>query len=102
VYFEVPLRSHPNSYGYLGYPLTAGFNILLPSACARGLLSCDSAYTNNIIKIMKSRSMRWVGHVALMGEKRNVCRVLVGQPEGENYLEDTDTGWRMILKSILY
>jgi hypothetical protein len=32
--------------------------------------------------MIKSRMMRWVGHVAQMGEKRNVCRLLVGKPEG--------------------
>jgi hypothetical protein len=34
-----------------------------------------------IIKIIKSRRMRWAGHVARMGEKRNVFRLLVGKPE---------------------
>ena len=32
--------------------------------------------------VMKSRRMRWVGHVARMGEQRGVYRVLVGKPEG--------------------
>jgi hypothetical protein len=36
----------------------------------------------SIIRIMKSRRMRWAGHVARMGEKRNACRILVGKPEG--------------------
>jgi hypothetical protein len=36
----------------------------------------------SIIRIIKSRSMRWAGHVARMGEKRNVYRLLVGKPEG--------------------
>jgi hypothetical protein len=30
--------------------------------------------------------MRWVGHVANMGEKRNACRILVGKPEGKRPL----------------
>jgi hypothetical protein len=34
----------------------------------------------SIIRITKSRRMRWVGHVARMGEKRKVCRLLVGKP----------------------
>jgi hypothetical protein len=37
----------------------------------------------SIIRIIKSRRMRWVGHVARMGEKRNVYRLLVGKPEGK-------------------
>jgi hypothetical protein len=35
----------------------------------------------NIFRVIKSR-MRWVGHVARMGERRRVYRVLVGKPEG--------------------
>jgi hypothetical protein len=40
----------------------------------------------SIIGIIKSRRMRWVGHVARMGEKRNVYRLLVGKPEGKRRL----------------
>jgi hypothetical protein len=36
----------------------------------------------SIIRIMKSRWMRWVGHVARIREKENGCRLLVGSPEG--------------------
>jgi hypothetical protein len=39
---------------------------------------CDSP---SIIKITKSRRMRWAGHVARMEEKRNAYRLLVGKPE---------------------
>jgi hypothetical protein len=37
----------------------------------------------NIVWVIKSRRMRWAGHVACMGEIRGVCRVLVGKPEGK-------------------
>jgi hypothetical protein len=37
----------------------------------------------SIITIIKPRRMRWAGHVAQMGEKRNVYRLLVGKPEGK-------------------
>jgi hypothetical protein len=33
----------------------------------------------SIIRVMKSRRMRWAGHVARMGEKRNACKFLVGK-----------------------
>jgi hypothetical protein len=36
----------------------------------------------NIIRVIKSRRMRWAGHVACMGEKRGAYRILVGRPEG--------------------
>jgi hypothetical protein len=42
--------------------------------------------TTIIIRIIKSRRMRWAGHVARMGEKRNVYRLLVGKPEGKRQL----------------
>jgi hypothetical protein len=40
----------------------------------------------SIIRIIKSRSMRWAGHVARMGEKRNAYRLLMGKPEGKRPL----------------
>ena len=36
----------------------------------------------NIVRVIKSRRMRWAGHVARMGEERVVYRVFVGKPEG--------------------
>jgi hypothetical protein len=36
----------------------------------------------NIIRMIKSRSMRWAGHVPRMREKRNAYRILVGKSEG--------------------
>jgi hypothetical protein len=36
----------------------------------------------NIIRIVKSRRMRWAGHIARMGKKRNAYRIWVGKPEG--------------------
>jgi hypothetical protein len=44
-------------------------------------------YTSpSIVRIITSRRMRWVGHVAQMGEKRNVYRLLVEKPEGRRPL----------------
>jgi hypothetical protein len=42
--------------------------------------------STNIVRIIKSRRMRWAGHVARMGEKRNAYRILVGKPEGKRPL----------------
>jgi hypothetical protein len=39
-----------------------------------------------VISMIMSRRMRWAGHVALMGEKRIACRILVGKPEGKRPL----------------
>ena len=40
----------------------------------------------NIVRVIKSRRMRWAWHVARMGEERGVYRVLVGKPEGRRPL----------------
>jgi hypothetical protein len=37
--------------------------------------------SSNIIRMIKSRRMRWAGHTARMGAKRNAYRILVGKPE---------------------
>jgi len=37
----------------------------------------------NIVRVIKSRRMRWTGHVARMGEERGAYRVLVGKLEGK-------------------
>ena len=46
----------------------------------------DLYYSPNIVRVIKSRRMRWAGHVACMGEERGVYRVLVGKPEGKKTL----------------
>jgi hypothetical protein len=45
------------------------------------------------IRIIKSRRMRWAGHVAQMGEKRNVYRLLVGKTEGKRPLGRPRRRW---------
>jgi len=47
----------------------------------------------NIVRVIKSRRMRWAGHVARMGEERGAYRVLVGKPEGKRPLERTRRRW---------
>ena len=52
----------------------------------------------NIVRVAKSRRMRWAGHVARMGEDRGVLRVLVGKPEGKNPLGGPTHGWEDNIK----
>jgi hypothetical protein len=42
----------------------------------------DMYSSPNIIRVIKSRRMRWAGHVACTGERRSGYRILVGRPEG--------------------
>jgi len=47
----------------------------------------------NIVRVIKSRRMRWAGHVARIGEERGVYRVLVGKPEGRRPLGRSRRRW---------
>jgi len=47
----------------------------------------------NIVRAIKSRIMRWAGHVARMGVRRDVYRVLVGKPEGKRPLGRPRRRW---------
>jgi len=52
----------------------------------------------NIVRVVKSRGMRWAGHVARMGEERGVYRVLVGEPEGKRTLGRHRRRWEDNIK----
>jgi len=52
----------------------------------------------NIVRVVKSRRMRWAGHVARMGEDRDVHRVLVGKPEGKGPLGRPRRRWEDDIK----
>ena len=53
----------------------------------------DLYCSSNIVRVIKSRRMRWVGHVAPMGERRGVYKVLVGKPEGKSPLGRSRPRW---------
>ena len=52
----------------------------------------------NIVRMVKLRRMKWVGHVACMGEGRGVHRVLVGKPEGKRPLGRPRRRWEDNIK----
>ena len=54
----------------------------------------------NIVRLIKSRRMRWAGHVARMEEGRGVHKVLVGKPEGRDHWGDQDIDGSIILRWI--
>ncbi|KAJ4431501.1 hypothetical protein ANN_20099 [Periplaneta americana] len=54
-----------------------------------------------IIRNIKSRRLRWAGHVAHMGESRNAYRVLVGRPERKRHLERPRRRWEDNIKMVL-
>jgi len=59
----------------------------------------NDLYTSpKILRVIKSRKMRWEGHVACMGERRGVHRVLVGKPEGKRPLGRPTHRWEDNIK----
>jgi hypothetical protein len=52
----------------------------------------------NIIRVIKSRRLRWAGHVARMGEERGAHRILVGRPEGRRPLGRPRRRWEDNIK----
>jgi hypothetical protein len=53
---------------------------------------------SNIKRQIKSRRIKWAGHVARMGEERKVYMVLVGKPEGKKTLGRTRRRWKNGIK----
>jgi hypothetical protein len=53
----------------------------------------DLYSSSSIIRIIKSRRMIWAGHLARMGKKRNVYKLLVGKPEGKRPLGRPRRRW---------
>jgi hypothetical protein len=52
----------------------------------------------SIIRVIKAKRMRWVGHVARMGEVRGVYNILVGRPEGRSPLGRPRRRWEDNIK----
>jgi hypothetical protein len=55
----------------------------------------------DIIRVIKSRGLRWAGPVSSMGERRGAYRVLVVKPDGRNHLQDRGVDERVIFKWVL-
>jgi hypothetical protein len=56
----------------------------------------------SIIRMIRSRGMRWAGYGARMGEKRNACRIMLGKPEGKRPLGWQRRRWVDNIKMDLY
>jgi hypothetical protein len=59
---------------------------------------CDLYSSPNIFQVIKSRRMRWAGHVACMGERIGVYKVMVGKPEGKKPLGRPRHRWQDNIK----
>jgi hypothetical protein len=63
----------------------------------------DLCSSPNIVRVIKSRRMRWAGHIGRMGEERGVYNVLVGKPKGRRPLRRPRRRWvdiRMDLQEV--
>jgi hypothetical protein len=58
----------------------------------------DLYSSSNIIRVIKARRMRWVGHVARTGEERGAYRILGGRPEGRRSLARPRGRWEDNIK----
>jgi hypothetical protein len=67
-------------------------NIALLTAVVFSFPRCH-LHLRNVIRMIKSRRMRWAGHVARMGEKNNACRIFVGKPERKGPLGRQGRSW---------
>ena len=57
------------------------------------LVIAEGYSSPNIVRVIKSRRMRWAGHVARIGDGRDVYMVLVGKPEGRRPLGRPRRRW---------
>jgi len=57
--------------------------------------------SQNVLRAIKSRSMRWVGHVESIGGIRNEYKILVEHLKGRDYSEDLCVDWMLIFEWIL-
>jgi hypothetical protein len=55
-------------------------------------------FSPNVIRVIKSRRLRWAGHVARVGERRCAYRALVGKPEGRRPLGRPRRRWEDNIK----
>jgi len=58
----------------------------------------DLYFSPNIVRVIKSRRIRWAGHVARMVERRGLYRVLLGKPEGKRPLGRPKRQWEYNIK----
>jgi hypothetical protein len=57
--------------------------------------------SHNIVRVIKSRRVRWAGHVAFMGRGEVFTEFQLGGPKGRDHWEDLGIGGRITLKCIL-
>jgi len=59
---------------------------------------CDLCCSTKVLRVIKSRSLRWTGHAPPMGERGGAYKDLVGKPRERDQLEDPDVDGCIILR----
>ena len=86
------------SHSETTYPLASDGNFTQLFAKVKVKVNCTLVSLPNIVRVVKSRRLRWAGHVACMGDDRGVHRVLVGKPEGKRPLGRPRHRWENNIK----
>jgi hypothetical protein len=63
-------------------------------------LKLHNVYSSSIIRMIKSRRIRWKEHLASMGEKGNACKGPVGNQKEKDHWADLDVDGRIVIKWI--
>ena len=99
------LSVHRGTDKFLKFSVSCGLSVFhaiyrygCPYFVKQMLSPRDLYYLPNIVRVVKSRRMRWAGHVSRMGEGRGVHRVLVGKPEGKRPLGRPRHRWEDNIK----
>jgi hypothetical protein len=61
----------------------------------------DLYSSHNIVRVIKSSRMRWVGHIAHIGERRGIYRDMVGKPDGKRPMGRPRRRWEDYIKMAL-
>jgi len=85
--------AHPPSYSIRTQQYIGTVILYIESRGSHNEELNDLYSSSNIVGVIKSRRMRWTGHVARMGEERGVYRVLLGKPEGRRPLGRPRRRW---------
>jgi hypothetical protein len=98
----IVLRTHTLKMRYTFKELTFQFKVHLKYILPHLVIFLRSSYAfPSIIRMINSRRMRLAGHVARMGEKRNVYRIWVGKPERKRRLGRPRRRWADNIKMYL-
>jgi len=95
-------NNRPNLFSVCIHFKVSGITFCCIKEFFQHVFMCPDLYSlPSIVRVVKTRRMRWAGHVARMGEERGVHRVLVGKPERKRPLGRPRRKWEDNIKTDL-